>query len=274
MYSGFLYVREMMIQTQIDRDNIKKVVSFLGCSRRILFITGAGISADSGLPTYRGISGLYSNKYTDEGLSIEQALSGEVLQKNPALTWKYLGQIIQACRNATFNLAHQIIAQMENHFDQVWVLTQNIDGFHRAAGSTRVIDIHGDVHTLLCTRCDYRCQVKDFSWLQELPPRCPECKGIVRPNVVLFGEMLPEDKYNLLYQQLQKGFDLIFTIGTSSVFPYISAPIIDAARNGNPTVEINPVQTEVSTYVTVKFEDRATVVLDAIWTEYLKTINQ
>lgn len=259
-----------MIQSQIDGDNIKKVVAFLAESRRILFITGAGISADSGLPTYRGISGLYSNKHTDEGITIEQALSSEVLQQKPSLTWKYLDQIIQACRKATFNRSHQIIAEMENYFDQVWVLTQNIDGFHRAAGSTRVIDIHGDVHTLLCTRCDYRTQIEDYSLIKELPPRCPECNGVVRPNVVLFGEMLPEDKYNLLYQQLQKGFDLIFTIGTSSVFPYISAPIIHAARNGNRTVEINPVQTEVSSYVTVKFEGRAAVVLDAIWTEYLK----
>jgi NAD-dependent deacetylase len=260
----------MMIQTQIDRDNIKKVVSFLTDSRRILFITGAGISADSGLPTYRGISGLYSNKHTDEGITIEQALSGEVLEQKPSLTWKYLGQIMQACRNATFNRSHQIIAEMENYFDQVWVLTQNIDGFHRAAGSSRVIDIHGDVHTLLCTRCKYCTRVDDYSHIKEPPPRCPECNAIVRPNVVLFGEMLPQDKYNLLYQELQKGFNLIFTVGTSSVFPYIAAPIINAARNGKPTVEINPVQTEVSTYVTVKFEDRAAVVLDAIWSEYLK----
>jgi NAD-dependent deacetylase len=257
-------------QNNENAEKVEKVVSFLAGSRRILFITGAGISADSGLPTYRGISGLYSNKDTDEGYSIEEALSGEVLERKPAVTWKYIGQIEQACRNAKFNRSHQIIAEMEKHFDEVWVLTQNIDGFHKAAGSTRVIDIHGDVHTLLCTRCDYRREVSDYSQINELPPRCPHCNAVLRPNVVLFGEMLPSDKCDVLHRELQTGFDLIFTIGTSSVFPYIAAPIINADRMGTPSVEINPGHTSVSGYVTVRFNDRAAVVLDAIWEEYLK----
>ncbi len=259
-----------MIQTPIDPTNVKKVLSFLAESRRILFITGAGVSADSGLPTYRGISGLYSNKSTEDGISIEQALSGEMFQRNPVLTWKYLAQIVQACRNATFNRIHQIIAQIEQYFEQVWILTQNIDGFHRAAGSTRVIDIHGDIHTFFCTHCDYRAQVNDLSHIQELPPKCPQCNKIIRPNVVLFGEMLPADKAYILHRELRTGFDLIFTIGTSSVFPYIAAPIIEASKNGNRTVEINPEWTEVSAYVTVKFNNPAAGVLETIWSEYLK----
>src|ERR1039458_6334427 len=103
-----------------QEEDIGCVVDILARSRSILFITGAGISADSGLPTYRGIGGLYNAEHPEEGLPIEEILSGEMLRCRPELTWKYLGQIEQATRGAQFNRAHEVIAEMESSFERVW----------------------------------------------------------------------------------------------------------------------------------------------------------
>jgi NAD-dependent deacetylase len=231
-------------------------------ARRLLFITGAGISADSGLPTYRGIGGLYNDKVTEENFSIETALSGSMLETKPAITWKYLHQIESSCRGARFNDAHTIIAEWQEHFD-VCVLTQNIDGFHRDAGSRNLIEMHGDIHDLLCTRCDYAIIVADYSGL-EMPPSCPRCKALVRPRVVLFGEALPSHAIQHLYRELDQGFDLVFSIGTTSVFPYIAGPVAQASQMGIPTVEINPADTNVTRFVDYKLTSGAAVSLRAI----------
>jgi len=255
---------------EISRENkikIEKTADLLKKSRSILFITGAGISADSGLPTYRGIGGLYNNKNTEEGIPIEIALAGETLSSRPELTWKYLGQIEERCRKAKFNRAHEVIAEMEKSFPRVWVLTQNIDGFHQAAGSRNVIDIHGNMYDLYCTACSWRIQLKDYSEI-EIPPRCPECGKIARPDVVFFGEMLPYDKTQLLYRELSKGFDLYVTVGTTSVFPYIAKPVYDAKNSGKPCIEINPAQTSVSELADIKLTLTAAQALAAIWSAY------
>ncbi|MFH1093964.1 MAG: NAD-dependent protein deacylase [Candidatus Omnitrophota bacterium] len=251
-----------------DKD-ISRIVSVLHKSKSILFITGAGISAESGLPTYRGIGGLYNDRVTEEGISIETALAGETLESNPEVTWKYLGAIEKRCRGATFNRAHEIIAGMEKAFERVWVLTQNIDGFHDLAGSRKVIDIHGDYHKLFCPKCSWQIVVNDYSGL-DIPPLCPECKHIVRPKVVFFGEMLDVDKSALLMQELDRGFDIYFSIGTTSGFPYISQPIYLAARLGKLSVEINPDQTEISDIVDIKLSTGARSAMESIWQEYNK----
>jgi len=250
-----------------DEASIERIVALLAASRSVLFITGAGISADSGLPTYRGIGGLYNINHTEDGMPIEQAISGEVMVERPELTWKYLAQIERACRGARYNRAHEVIAEIEAHFERVWTLTQNVDGLHRAAGARNVIDIHGDMHHIRCTSCEYWQAVEDYSAFS-FPPRCPDCGGILRPDVVLFGEFLPTEKLQTLYEQLAAGFDLVFTVGTTSVFPYIAEPVRIAARQGCPTVEINPDDTAVTYLVDVKLTQRATPALDTIWRRY------
>ncbi|MDR1461806.1 MAG: NAD-dependent protein deacylase, partial [Azoarcus sp.] len=112
-------------------------------AERPLFITGAGISADSGLPTYRGIGGLYNDRQAEEGISIEEALSGHMLAHRPELTWRYIGQIERNCRDAEPSAAHRLIAALEAEKPGTWVLTQNIDSLHRTAGSKNLIEIHG-----------------------------------------------------------------------------------------------------------------------------------
>jgi NAD-dependent deacetylase len=253
------------IQMSSNASVITEISKLLKSCRSILFITGAGISADSGLPTYRGIGGLYNDKLTEDGIPVEMALAGQTLRTHPEVTWKYLLQIEKNCRNAKFNRGHEVIAQMEKHFERVWVLTQNIDGFHHAAGSRNVIDIHGNMHKLACMSCGWRGAVKDYS-LIDIPPRCPDCSAIARPEVVFFGEMLPEDKLVVLERELTRGFDIYFSIGTSSVFPYISQPIISAKQLKRPTIEINPEDTEISDLVDIKLRMRAAEALDKIWT--------
>ena len=246
---------------------VDRVVDLLHESRSLLFITGAGLSADSGLPTYRGIGGLYHDRHPEENLPIEEILSGGMMRARPDLTWKYLLEIEQACRDAKPNRGHEVIAEMESRFDRVWVLTQNVDGFHRRAGSHNVIDIHGDLHTVRCTRCGHERAVADYSGF-DLPPKCPACGSVLRPNVVLFGEQLPARQVATYETEMARGFDLVLSVGTTSVFPYISAPVLDAYHFRRPSVEINPGETDVTEFVTVKLPLRAAVALDAIWERY------
>jgi len=245
-----------------------EVATRIGKARkRILFVTGAGLSAESGLPTYRGIGGLYEGGETEDDMPIEQALSGPVFRRAPTVTWRHIGRLEQAVRGAQPNRGHRIIAELEELHDVV-VLTQNVDGLHRAAGSRRVIDIHGDCRELLCTACEHREHRESYAGLR-LPPTCPSCGAVLRPDVVLFGEMLPSKKVDDLYRELERGFDAYFSIGTTSVFPYIAEPILQAARLGRLTVEINPGRTEVSRIVDVKFDCGAARALSAIFDAHI-----
>jgi NAD-dependent deacetylase len=252
------------VDHSIDPDVLDRVQQVFARARSALFITGAGISADSGLPTYRGIGGLYEEATTEEGFAIEEALSGDMLRERPEVCWKYIHQIERACRGATWNRAHEVLAMMERRYERTCVLTQNVDAFHRRAGSKNVIEIHGDVHRLRCTRCKFRDCVEDYAGLS-IPPRCPDCGAIVRPEVVLFGEMLPRGAVAAMQRELDRGFDLVVSIGTTSVFPYIAAPVVLARSAGRDTVEINPGTTGVSHVVTHRMRSRAAVALDAVW---------
>lgn len=226
------------------------VAEHLRHARRALFITGAGISADSGLPTYRGVGGLYDSDETEDGMRIEDALSGEVFATRPDITWKYLIQIEKNCRGAKPNAAHLAIASLEEHLDQVMVFTQNVDGLHRQAGSQDIIEIHGNLQALACTACSHEEAAADLSG-REIPPLCPVCGAVLRPKVVLFGEALPEGELDRFIDAFQEGFDIVFTIGTSSIFPYITQPVVLAACSGIPTVEINPARTQLSDIVDI-----------------------
>lgn len=249
---------------------IDSLVRILHKSRSILFITGAGVSAESGIPTYRGIGGLYNVDTTEDGVEIEVALSATMLAENPALTWKYLAQIGMAVYGARHNRAHEVIAEMENHFHRVWTLTQNVDGFHRSAGSKNLVEAHGNMHSLSCTKCSFTESLEDFGEIA-IPPKCPRCQSLVRPEVVLFGELLNGPSIELMHAELKKGFDVVFSIGTSSVFPYIQAPVYLAKSAGNVTVEINPCETTVSDIVDYRLAMPAGMALDEIWNRYQAT---
>ncbi|MEM9445160.1 MAG: NAD-dependent protein deacylase [Verrucomicrobiota bacterium] len=247
------------------------VADALRACQRPLFITGAGMSADSGLPTYRGLGGLYNHNDTDEGYAIEDALSGRMLREKPEVCWKYLWQIASSCRGKKCNRGHKVLASIEDVKPETWVLTQNIDGFHSLAGSQNIIEIHGKASQLICLECGARASAEE--WIdgysgepKDLPPKCPKCNGVVRPEVVLFGESLPDEaieKLNYLVYHDQR--DLIFSIGTTGVFPYIAQPILMAQAAGIPTVEINPCETELSSIVEYRIAEKAANALEKIW---------
>ena len=221
-------------------------------ARRLLFVTGAGVSAESGLPTYRGVGGLYEGERTEFGMSIEEALSGPTFAQRPDVTWSAIRQIEERCRGARPNIAHEWIARAHREWAPSVVLTQNVDGFHRVAGSPEIIDIHGDLHDLRCTRCPHAWTVNDYRELEPVP-HCPRCGAVVRPDVVLFEEMLPEAKLLRLREELAAGYDVVFSIGTTSVFAYIAAPVRLAEQFGALSVEINPDRSEVSDAVDVRW---------------------
>ncbi len=248
-----------------DPKQVAAVAEILGAASRVLFITGAGLSADSGLPTYRGVGGLYEDADTPEGIPIEVALSGQMLLTRPEVSWKHIREIERACRGASANAGHRAIAALEEGREAVWVLTQNVDGLHRAAGSTEVIDIHGDVHSLSCMACDWGRVVQDYTEMEGSGvPRCPECGAVVRPDVVLFGEALPLDRLGRLEAVFRRGFEVVVSIGTTSVFPYIAGPVQIARELGIPSVEINPGVTEVSHLVTHRMQSGAAATLEAL----------
>lgn len=245
-------------------DMVAAVARRLRRARRVLFVTGAGISADSGLPTYRGVGGLYEDATTSEGYTIEDALSGEVLRRHPDITWKYLAQIERTCRGALPNPAHRVIARLEERVPQVVVFTQNVDGLHADAGSTNVIEIHGNLRQLHCVACAHEREVRDYGAL-DIPPACPACGQGVRPRVVLFGEMLPLDALRRFEEEMARGFDLVFSIGTSARFPYVVQPLLWSRAGGVPTVEVNPDETELSRLVDFPLRMRAAPAMERIW---------
>ena len=238
----------MRTLTSADDETIETIAAHLRSARRVAFLTGAGLSAESGLPTYRGVGGLYNDIPVDEGLPIEEILSGEMFHRHPALTWKYLLEIERACRGAAPNNAHRFMAALEA-LCEVWVMTQNVDGFHTDAGSRQVIELHGRLRELVCTGCENRENAADFEGLR-LPPRCAHCGAVLRPEVVLFGEALPARAVALYQRQWLLGFDLVFAVGTSAGFGYILDPVVAARRRGAVTVEINPDRTPLSDRVT------------------------
>ena len=244
---------------------LEAVAAELRRAKRILFITGAGISADSGLPTYRGVGGLYNSGTTEEGYPIEQCLSASMFRVRPDITWKYMFQIGEAVMQCGPNPAHKVIAHWEKEFAQrggkVVVFTQNIDGYHRLAGSENVLEIHGSLKELYCTKCSWEMPLDlqnpaSFERLkgavQDSVPKCPECEAVIRPRIVMFEEMLPRPVLMQFEKEFDggNGFDMVFSVGTSAMFPYITGPVLMAMRCGKTTVEINPVAGELSHQVT------------------------
>ncbi|BCG25942.1 NAD-dependent protein deacylase 2 [Pseudomonas tohonis] len=245
--------------------DIARVAAELKRAERILIITGAGLSADSGLPTYRGLGGLY-NGMTEEGIPIEEAISGPMLRRDPALCWKYLAQLGRACLGARPNAGHAAIAELQRLKPECWVLTQNIDGYHRQAGSPveRLIEIHGELAPLFCQSCGAESDQLSQHLERPLPPKCTVCGGILRPPVVLFEEMLPEKAIDTLYAQLRKGFDAVLAVGTTASFPYIIEPVMRTRQQGGFTAEINPASTDLARSVDVHLMGKALDVLQEL----------
>lgn len=257
--------------TTRQNELIDEIAGLLVSSQRLFVVTGAGMSAESGLPTYRGTGGLYNSGRTEQGMPIEQLLSGATWRRNPELTWKYLGEIGLACEGKLPNQGHRILAEMETAFTSYCILTQNIDGLHGMAGSTNVIEIHGNLHNLRCENCGWKTSVEKFRDV-DIPPFCLQCNSMLRPDVVLFDEMLPEDACRHLSNEWENGFDVVLSIGTTSTFPYIAEPVLQAFDLDRPAIEINICKTTVTELCSHVVDLPASVALTEIWQRFSATI--
>jgi NAD-dependent deacetylase len=212
-------------------------------------VTGAGVSKESGIPTYRGQGGLYDDP--EQGHRTVEALSGPTLASDPDRTWRVTAQLARQAAQAKPNAAHQALASIECKVERFVLLTQNVDGLHRLAGSRNVIEIHGDIFETRCVSCGVEGRL-DRSTLAALvgAPRCNACPGLLRPDVVLFGEMLPSDKCERMFHEFHVNVpDLVVIAGTSALFPYITEPVVVARHAGSLTVEVNPEPTLLSDVV-------------------------
>lgn len=224
-------------------------------------ITGAGVSAASGIQTYRGQGGLYDDP--DEGDRTIEALSGPTLRNDPDRTWRAVTRQALGARDAVPNAAHLALVDIESKVERFWLLTQNVDGLHDAAGSKNVIDIHGNLSRTICLTCGASGGAPDWDTLDGTP-RCG-CGGPLRPDVVLFEEMLPQNKLDRLTREfIHNPPDVLLVAGTTALFPYISHPEAVARHAGRVTVEINPDETVLSDLVTFRFTQGADVVLPAL----------
>ncbi|MGN6110184.1 MAG: SIR2 family NAD-dependent protein deacylase [Kofleriaceae bacterium] len=245
---------------------VNAVAGLLTQARSALFITGVGLSADSGLAHHRGISGL-QRRTREHGAELEAALSFDGLHHDPAATWKVLLEIDAAVRAAAPNRGHEVLAALERELPRIVVMTTNIDRLHQRAGSRGVIEMHGALHDLLCTRCELSARHERFDRLA-IPPRCTTCGTVLRPDMPLFGEALPADPFTRLEAELEAGFDVVVAVGISTMFPYLARPLLLAKADGIPTVEIGSTATEISDIVDFRFRGSPARVLELLHAEY------
>lgn len=218
---------------------------------KVAILTGAGISAESGVPTFRGKDGLWKN-FRPEELATPQAF-----RKNPVLVWEWYLWRRGIIAKAEPNEGHKALVELEKRLgDNLLLITQNVDGLHQKAGSKRIVELHGNIWRVRCLSCG--AVYYDYSLHYEsLPPRCKECGGVVRPDVVWFGESLPEDALMTAYEWAES-CDIFVSIGTSAVvYPAAELPFV-AKRHGAKVIEINPENTPVSSIADVIIREPAT----------------
>ena len=219
--------------------------------RRVVVFTGAGVSADSGIPTFRGADGLWRN------FRAEDLATPEAFDRDPALVWEWYEMRRSIIRGVQPNAAHLAIAKLT---DAV-VVTQNVDGLHARAGSADIIELHGNIFRVRCTSEGLRTDRVDA--LDAIPPRC-DCGALLRPDVVWFGEMLPEEAIARASAAMM-GADLLLVIGTSGVV-YPAAGLV--ALHRGLSIEINPQTSSLSSACTFAIPSRAAeatpVIIDAI----------
>jgi NAD-dependent deacetylase len=204
----------------------------LRAARYVAVLTGAGVSAESGIPTFREAqTGLWA-KYDPQELATPQAF-----QRNPQLVWEWYAWRRELVSRAAPNPAHVALAEIERRVPQFILITQNVDGLHALAGSHNVVELHGNAMRTKCFEEDTL--VESWQETGEVPPRCPRCGGLLRPDVVWFGERLPEAAL-LAAQDAARHCDLFLSIGTSgAVEPAASLPFI-ALKQGATVVIVNP----------------------------------
>ena len=209
-----------------------ELVERLRCARRVAVLTGAGVSAESGVPTFRQAqTGLWA-RYDPQSLATAAAFTA-----NPRLVWEWYAWRRRLVAQAAPNPGHYALLELEKRIPEFNLITQNVDGLHQRAGSHNIIELHGNIQ---CSKCfDENTVIESWKEQIEIPPRCPHCGGMLRPDVVWFGESLPPEALEAAREAVEH-CELFFTIGTSGVVePAASLPNL-AVLAGAGVVEINP----------------------------------
>ncbi|MFQ5847992.1 MAG: NAD-dependent deacylase [Candidatus Methylomirabilales bacterium] len=227
----------------------------LDAATSVVVLTGAGVSAESGIPTFRDAGGLWQ-QYRPEELATPEAF-----ERDPGLVWQWYDWRRQKIAGASPNPAHEALARMERIVAGFVLITQNIDGLHRIAGSRHIIELHGCIWRVRCQAEGTVHENRDVP-LRALPPRC-NCGSLLRPDVVWFGEPLPTEAQARAFAAAASSA-VFLTVGTSAlVHPAASLPMV-ARDHGAFVAEINPAPTQITPFVDAHFPGKAGVILPKI----------
>lgn len=241
---------------------IEKAIEILNSSRSLFILTGAGISAESGIPTFRGTDGLWKN------YSATDLATPEAFEKNPELVWEWYHWRQGIILKAEPNPAHFAVAELEKKFNNFLLLTQNVDNLHRRAGSKKVLELHGNIFRARCLSCGriVHHQIEPGKEIINLP-KC-DCEGLLRPDIVWFGEQIPQDIWQASLEFLSAA-DTSIICGTSGiVWPAAAIPEM-AKKNRAKIIEINLEPTPISSIVDVSILGKAGEILPLI----IQTLN-
>jgi NAD-dependent protein deacetylase/lipoamidase len=250
------------------------------CEMRVLVITGAGISAESGIPTFRGKEG-YWRKLDPMTLATPEAFA-----RDPELVWEWYRERRGKIRAAQPNAAHQALVRLATLSRDFLLVTQNVDDLHARAefeakriSKNRIVQIHGDIFLTRCSRCEFRKEdppssdsgvagePENAEYGEEVP-NCPECGGLMRPGVVWFGESLDLGKIETVENYLGRGpCDLVMVIGTTALFGYIVDWAVRARGTNGGLIEVNPDETSLSSFATRLVREPAAVALPRLVSE-------
>ncbi|MCH7870402.1 MAG: NAD-dependent deacylase [Planctomycetes bacterium] len=237
---------------------IDEAAELLSGAGRICVSTGAGMSAESGVPTFRDEAGLWSN-FNPDDYATPQAFA-----RDPLKVWSWYRRRRANLRAIEPHAGHRLLAAWELYADELVVVTQNVDGLHHRAGSKRVIELHGRLDVARCTECSY-----EIAGLEDLgeDPRCPDCAARLRPGVVWFNEPLPEENLRRA-SDAAENCDVMLVIGTSGVVQPAASLIDTAVSCGAKLIEINPNETPYSRHADVNISagcGEALTAIDEAW---------
>jgi NAD-dependent deacetylase len=251
---------------------------------RVLVLTGAGVSAESGIPTFRGKDGYWRN------LDPAKLATPEAFARDPQLVWDWYRERRERIRNARPNAAHEAVARLAQRTDEFLLVTQNVDDLHARAGipAERMVQIHGDIFVTRCSRCEFSyggrggspeppgaCAVQPMKGrLRSIAPtvgkdadlpRCRECDALLRPGVVWFREQLSRNELERVEDFLDGGAcDVVIVAGTTATFGYIIDWAPRASRDGGELIEVNPEETPLSRFATQQVRELAAIALPRI----------
>jgi NAD-dependent deacetylase len=227
---------------------------------RVLVLTGAGVSAESGIPTFRGKDGHWRN------LDPAKLATPEAFARDPELVWQWYRERRRRIQSAQPNAAHQAIAKLAQRAQKFLLVTQNVDDLHARAGMSaeKMVQIHGSIFVTRCSRCEF--SRRDYEYDQEHGqwnlPKCPECNAFMRPGVVWFGEQLPWNELQRVANYLDQGpCDYVVVAGTTATFGYIIDWALRGSAKNGQLIEVNPEETPLSQFATRSIREPAAVAL-------------